>query len=85
VFVTGSLLNLGKATNEVVPVLHDVVAVLTFISTSGVIYLLTHGRLQTHGKCHSPDARDEPEAGLEAVFSIARQFLPKNFLLVEEP
>jgi hypothetical protein len=44
-FVTGSLLSLGKTANEVVQVLHDVGAVLTFISTSGVIYLLKHGRL----------------------------------------
>ena len=43
-FVTGSLLSLGKAANEVVQVVHEVVAVLTFISTSGAIYLLTRGR-----------------------------------------
>jgi len=43
-FVTGSLLSLGKAANEVAQVLHDVFAVLTFISTSGVIYLLKRGR-----------------------------------------
>lgn len=43
-FVTGSLLSLGKAANEVVQVVHEVVAVLTFISTSGVVYLLTRGR-----------------------------------------
>ena len=43
-FVTGSLLSLGKAANEGVQVLHEVVGALTFISTSGVIYLLTLGR-----------------------------------------
>jgi hypothetical protein len=43
-FVTGSLLSLGKAANGVVQVLHEVVAVLTVIFTSGAIYLLTHGR-----------------------------------------
>jgi hypothetical protein len=41
-FVTGSLLS--NAANEVMQVLHKVVAVSTFISTSGVIYLLTRGR-----------------------------------------
>jgi hypothetical protein len=43
-FVTGSLLSLGKAANEVVQVLHEVLAVLTFISASGVIFLLTRGK-----------------------------------------
>jgi hypothetical protein len=41
-FATGSLLS--NAANKVVQALHDVVAVLTFISTSGVIYLLTRGK-----------------------------------------
>ena len=40
-FVTGSLLSLGKAADEAVQVVHEVVAVLTAISTSGAIYLLT--------------------------------------------
>lgn len=43
-FVTGSLLSLGKAANEAVQVSHEVIAVLAFISTSGAIYLLTRGR-----------------------------------------
>ncbi len=43
-FVTGSLLSLGKAANEAVQVFHETGAVLTFISTSGAIYLLTRGR-----------------------------------------
>jgi len=41
-FVTGSLLS--NAANEVVQVLHNVVAVLTLISTSWVVYLLERGR-----------------------------------------
>jgi hypothetical protein len=43
-FVTGTLLSLGKAANEAVQFVHEVVAVLTAISTSGAIYLLTRGR-----------------------------------------
>jgi hypothetical protein len=43
-FATGTLLSLGKVANEAVQVLHEVVAVLTLITTSGVIYLLTRGR-----------------------------------------
>ncbi len=43
-FVTGSLLSLGRAANGALQVVHQVVAVLTFISTSGAIYLLTRGR-----------------------------------------
>jgi hypothetical protein len=43
-FVTGSLLSLGKAASQEVQVLHEVMAVLTFISTSGIIYILTRGR-----------------------------------------
>lgn len=43
-FVTGSLLSLGKAANEAVQVSHEVIAVLAFISTSGAIHLLTRGR-----------------------------------------
>lgn len=43
-FITGTLLSLGKAANGVVQVAHEVVAFLTVISTSGAIYLLTRGR-----------------------------------------
>ena len=42
-FVTGSLLSLGKAANTGMQVVHEVVAVLTSFSTCGVIYLLTRG------------------------------------------
>ena len=66
-FVTGTLLSLGKAANEVVQVLHEVVAVLTFISTSGVIY----SRRVAGGRKNSPHEWHEPEAGVEAVFGIA--------------
>jgi len=40
-FVTGTLLSLGKAASEVVHVVHDVVAVPTVVSTFAAIYLLT--------------------------------------------
>jgi hypothetical protein len=43
-FVSGTLLSLGKAANEVVQVVHEVVAVLAAISTSGAVHLLTGGR-----------------------------------------
>jgi hypothetical protein len=43
-FVTGTLLSLGKAANEVVQVVHEVVAVLAAISTSGAVHLLTGDR-----------------------------------------
>jgi len=43
-FVTSSLLSLGKAVNGVVQVVHEVFALLAFISTSGAIYLLLRGR-----------------------------------------
>ena len=43
-FVTGTLLSLGKAATEVVQIAHKVGAVLTAISTSGAIYLLTRAR-----------------------------------------
>jgi hypothetical protein len=43
-FVTGSLLSLGKAASRAVQVLHEVVAVLTCIFTVGAIYLLTRAR-----------------------------------------
>jgi hypothetical protein len=42
-FVTGSLLSLGKTANTAMQVVHESVAVLTSISTCGAIYLLTHG------------------------------------------
>jgi hypothetical protein len=45
-FVTGTLLSLGKPANEAVQVVHGVVAVLTVISTSGAIYLLMRGKWQ---------------------------------------
>ena len=43
-FVTGSLLSLGKPANEVVQVVHKTGAVLTLISTSAAIYFLTRTR-----------------------------------------
>ena len=43
-FVTGTVLSLGKAVNAGVQVAHKVFAVLTAISTSGAVYLLTRGR-----------------------------------------
>lgn len=43
-FVTGTLLSLGKAANAGVQMLHGVVAVLAIISTSGAIYLVARGR-----------------------------------------
>lgn len=43
-FVTGTVLSLGKAVNAGVQVAHKVFAVLATISTSGAIYLLMRGR-----------------------------------------
>ena len=42
--ITGSLLSLGRARNDTVLAVHQVVAVLTVIPTFGAIYLLTRGR-----------------------------------------
>lgn len=56
-FVTGTLLSLGKAASAEVHVVHEVVAVLAIISTSGAIYLLARWqvvRSQEHrGSCYS--------------------------------
>jgi hypothetical protein len=43
-FVTGSLLSLGRAANTAMQVVHEVVAALTSVSTCGAIYFLTRGR-----------------------------------------
>ncbi len=43
-FVSGTLLSLGRAASEGVQAVHKVVSLLTVISTSGAIYLLTRGR-----------------------------------------
>jgi uncharacterized iron-regulated membrane protein len=42
--ITGSLLSLGRARNDPLLAVHQVVAVLTVIPTFGAIYLLTRGR-----------------------------------------
>lgn len=43
-FVTGTLLSLGKAANEAVQLVHKLVAVLTTVLTSSTIYLLTRAK-----------------------------------------
>jgi len=42
--ITGSLLSLGRARNDPLLAVHQVVGVLTVIPTFGAIYLLTRGR-----------------------------------------
>jgi hypothetical protein len=43
-FVSGGLLSLGKARNDEILAVHEVVSLLTIIPTFGTIYLLTRSR-----------------------------------------